>query len=125
LKFSNFDLFVFHVDSSRGRLASELEHDVPCVAETSATRGTSVILRNISAASVPSSSLAAASALPTRTFDFGDRKVPGKTPQGNVFGDEADQGMIYQDVVKPVLEQVLQGYNCTIFAYGQTGTGKT
>ncbi|KPV74072.1 uncharacterized protein RHOBADRAFT_4799, partial [Rhodotorula graminis WP1] len=26
---------------------------------------------------------------------------------------------------KPILQQVLQGYNCTIFAYGQTGTGKT
>ncbi len=33
--------------------------------------------------------------------------------------------MIYMDVAKPILEQVLQGYNCTIFAYGQTGTGKT
>lgn len=41
------------------------------------------------------------------------------------FGPEADQGMIYQDVVGPILEQVMAGYNCTIFAYGQTGTGKT
>ena len=24
-----------------------------------------------------------------------------------------------------MLEQVLSGFNCTIFAYGQTGTGKT
>jgi hypothetical protein len=23
------------------------------------------------------------------------------------------------------VHQVLQGYNCTVFAYGQTGTGKT
>lgn len=23
------------------------------------------------------------------------------------------------------MEEVLRGYNCTIFAYGQTGTGKT
>lgn len=23
------------------------------------------------------------------------------------------------------MEQVLAGYNCTVFAYGQTGTGKT
>ncbi len=29
------------------------------------------------------------------------------------------------DVVEPILEEVLQGYNCTVFAYGQTGTGKT
>lgn len=28
-------------------------------------------------------------------------------------------------MAKPILNQVLQGYNCTLFAYGQTGTGKT
>ena len=27
--------------------------------------------------------------------------------------------------MKPIVEEVLEGYNCTIFAYGQTGTGKT
>lgn len=43
----------------------------------------------------------------------------------NVFGPEADQGMVYQTVVMPVLQEVMSGYNCTIFAYGQTGTGKT
>ncbi|SPO32787.1 related to KIP1 - kinesin-related protein [Ustilago trichophora] len=42
-----------------------------------------------------------------------------------VFGPEADQGMVYQDVVGPILQEVMSGYNCTIFAYGQTGTGKT
>ena len=33
--------------------------------------------------------------------------------------------MVYQDVVGPILQEVMSGYNCTIFAYGQTGTGKT
>lgn len=33
--------------------------------------------------------------------------------------------MLYGDVVAPILDEVLMGYNCTIFAYGQTGTGKT
>ncbi|KAJ3337910.1 kinesin motor protein cin8 [Gonapodya sp. JEL0774] len=42
-----------------------------------------------------------------------------------VFGPEADQENIYNGVVQPILEEVLMGYNCTIFAYGQTGTGKT
>ncbi len=42
-----------------------------------------------------------------------------------VFGPEADQATIYDDVVGPVLSETLSGYNCTIFAYGQTGTGKT
>ncbi|KAJ3173700.1 kinesin motor protein cin8 [Geranomyces variabilis] len=41
------------------------------------------------------------------------------------FGPEADQEMIFLDVLAPMLKEVLMGYNCTIFAYGQTGTGKT
>lgn len=43
----------------------------------------------------------------------------------NVFGEQADQAMLYADVVQPILDEVLAGYNCTVFAYGQTGTGKT
>ena len=27
--------------------------------------------------------------------------------------------------IAPIVEEVLEGFNCTIFAYGQTGTGKT
>lgn len=42
-----------------------------------------------------------------------------------VFGPESDQEMIYDGVAKPLLQEMLQGYNCTVFAYGQTGTGKT
>ncbi|KAJ3060752.1 kinesin motor protein cin8, partial [Podochytrium sp. JEL0797] len=42
-----------------------------------------------------------------------------------VFGPDADQAMVYDEVVAPILDEVLMGYNCTIFAYGQTGTGKT
>ncbi|CCX30040.1 Similar to Kinesin-like protein bimC; acc. no. P17120 [Pyronema omphalodes CBS 100304] len=41
------------------------------------------------------------------------------------FGPEADQQRIYDSVVAPLLNEVLEGYNCTVFAYGQTGTGKT
>lgn len=46
-------------------------------------------------------------------------------PFDMVFGPEADQALIYQEVVAPMLDEVIQGYNCTLFAYGQTGTGKT
>ena len=42
-----------------------------------------------------------------------------------VFDRKAKQMDIYKQMVQPVVEEVLQGYNCTIFAYGQTGTGKT
>lgn len=42
-----------------------------------------------------------------------------------VFSPAADQEMVFDDTVRPILEEMLSGYNCTIFAYGQTGTGKT
>ncbi|XP_037089188.1 kinesin-like protein KLP2, partial [Pollicipes pollicipes] len=42
-----------------------------------------------------------------------------------VFGPDSKQVDVYRVVVLPLLEQVLFGYNCTVFAYGQTGTGKT
>uniref|UniRef100_A0A3Q3DLW4 Kinesin-like protein n=1 Tax=Hippocampus comes TaxID=109280 RepID=A0A3Q3DLW4_HIPCM len=42
-----------------------------------------------------------------------------------VFGPAAKQIDVYRSVVCPILDEVIMGYNCTIFAYGQTGTGKT
>lgn len=42
-----------------------------------------------------------------------------------VFGAESDQEMVYDGIANSVLDEMLQGYNCTVFAYGQTGTGKT
>ena len=42
-----------------------------------------------------------------------------------VFGFESKQVDIYNLVARPIVDSVLEGYNGTIFAYGQTGTGKT
>ncbi|XP_052042610.1 kinesin-like protein KIF11 [Apodemus sylvaticus] len=42
-----------------------------------------------------------------------------------VFGASTKQIDVYRSVVCPILDEVIMGYNCTIFAYGQTGTGKT
>lgn len=42
-----------------------------------------------------------------------------------VFGMNSKQVDVYNQVVRPVVREVIEGYNCTIFAYGQTGTGKT
>jgi hypothetical protein len=41
-----------------------------------------------------------------------------------VFGDEVTQDMVYDKLARPVVTEVLKGCNGTIFAYGQTGTGK-
>lgn len=50
---------------------------------------------------------------PRRTFKF-----------DAVFGPQATQADIFQDTA-PFAASVLDGYNVCIFAYGQTGTGKT
>lgn len=42
-----------------------------------------------------------------------------------VFGTNSKQVDVYKVVAAPLVEEVLAGYNCTVFAYGQTGTGKT
>eukprot|EP00826_Nyctotherus_ovalis_P022456 TRINITY_DN1740_c0_g1_i15.p1 TRINITY_DN1740_c0_g1~~TRINITY_DN1740_c0_g1_i15.p1 ORF type:complete len:666 (-),score=201.57 TRINITY_DN1740_c0_g1_i15:130-2127(-) len=43
----------------------------------------------------------------------------------SVYDDKSRQEDIYVNSVFPVVENVLIGYNGTVFAYGQTGTGKT
>ncbi|XP_040947146.1 kinesin-like protein KIN-5B isoform X2 [Gossypium hirsutum] len=42
-----------------------------------------------------------------------------------VFGPKAQQRTIYDQAIAPIVNEVLDGFNCTVFAYGQTGTGKT
>ncbi|XP_062006172.1 kinesin-like protein KIN-5B isoform X2 [Rosa rugosa] len=42
-----------------------------------------------------------------------------------VFGPKAQQKSIYEQAISPIVNEVLDGFNCTVFAYGQTGTGKT
>ncbi|KAK7324407.1 hypothetical protein VNO77_27943 [Canavalia gladiata] len=50
---------------------------------------------------------------PKRTFKF-----------DAVFGPQAEQADVFEDTA-PFATSVLDGYNVCIFAYGQTGTGKT
>ncbi|KAH8507328.1 hypothetical protein H0E87_009738, partial [Populus deltoides] len=42
----------------------------------------------------------------------------------HVFGPEDNQEAVFVQT-KPIVASVLDGYNVCIFAYGQTGTGKT
>ncbi|XP_060968909.1 kinesin-like protein KIN-5B [Cannabis sativa] len=42
-----------------------------------------------------------------------------------VFGPKSQQRSIYDQAISPIVNEVLEGFNCTVFAYGQTGTGKT
>ncbi|XP_075893676.1 kinesin-like protein KIF3C [Nelusetta ayraudi] len=42
-----------------------------------------------------------------------------------VYDSSSKQRDLYDESVRPLIDSVLEGFNGTIFAYGQTGTGKT
>ncbi|KAK9306644.1 hypothetical protein QLX08_002820 [Tetragonisca angustula] len=42
-----------------------------------------------------------------------------------IFEESATQRDVFENVARPVVESALDGYNGTIFAYGQTASGKT
>ncbi|KAF8559590.1 kinesin-domain-containing protein [Imleria badia] len=94
----------------RRRSDREIQENSPIIVSSHGAKSTQVTIET----SAPVSSLGVVTLPPTRTYPF-----------DLVFGPEADQAMIYHDVVSPLLDEVLTGYNCTLFAYGQTGTGKT
>jgi kinesin family protein 3/17 len=65
-------------------------------------------------------------------FDVGKRVVTVKKESDrktfvfdSLFDQNSRQNDIYSRVAAPVVTSIIQGYNGTIFAYGQTGTGKT
>uniref|UniRef100_A0A3Q3RHS6 Kinesin-like protein n=1 Tax=Mastacembelus armatus TaxID=205130 RepID=A0A3Q3RHS6_9TELE len=43
----------------------------------------------------------------------------------HVFGNNSTQLDIFENTTKGVLDGVMNGFNCTVFAYGATGAGKT
>ena len=94
----------------RRRSEREIQEASPIITSTEGPRGQHITIETAATTSV----LGVVTLPPTRTYPF-----------DVVFGPEADQSMVYHDVVHPMLEEVLKGYNCTLFAYGQTGTGKT
>ncbi|XP_034436266.1 kinesin-like protein KIF3C isoform X2 [Hippoglossus hippoglossus] len=51
---------------------------------------------------------------PQKTFTF-----------DGVYDASSKQRDLYDESVRPLIDSVLEGFNGTIFAYGQTGTGKT
>jgi kinesin family member 11 len=57
------------------------------------------------------------------TVNFGP---PGKKVVKNynfdmLFGMYSTQDEVFQTVARPIVDEALAGFNCTIFAYGQTG----
>lgn len=43
----------------------------------------------------------------------------------HVFGPDTTQKDVYKVAAKPIIDSVLEGFNGTILAYGQTSSGKT
>ncbi|KIX00253.1 uncharacterized protein Z518_10392 [Rhinocladiella mackenziei CBS 650.93] len=86
----------------RGRSEREVRENSGVVVSTNGVKG-----KNVELSMGPN-------AISNKTYHF-----------DKVFSPAADQGIIFDDVVAPILSEMLTGYNCTIFAYGQTGTGKT
>eukprot|EP00359_Climacostomum_virens_P006810 CAMPEP_0204914734 /NCGR_PEP_ID=MMETSP1397-20131031/12636_1 /ASSEMBLY_ACC=CAM_ASM_000891 /TAXON_ID=49980 /ORGANISM="Climacostomum Climacostomum virens, Strain Stock W-24" /LENGTH=1044 /DNA_ID=CAMNT_0052086443 /DNA_START=99 /DNA_END=3233 /DNA_ORIENTATION=- len=52
-------------------------------------------------------------------------QVPKTFAFDTVYPPDCRQRQIYDETAFPLVESVLEGYNGTIFAYGQTGCGKT
>jgi hypothetical protein len=51
--------------------------------------------------------------------------VPKVFTFDSVYDWNSLQENVFVETAYPIIENVLEGYNGTIFAYGQTGTGKT
>uniref|UniRef100_A0A7N6ATY6 plus-end-directed kinesin ATPase n=1 Tax=Anabas testudineus TaxID=64144 RepID=A0A7N6ATY6_ANATE len=59
---------------------------------------------------------------PAKTFSFDYSYWSHTTPEDSSF---ASQKLVYNDIGKEMLEHAFEGYNVCIFAYGQTGAGKS
>ncbi|XP_008317011.1 kinesin-like protein KIF1B isoform X13 [Cynoglossus semilaevis] len=59
---------------------------------------------------------------PAKTFSFDYSYWSHTTPEDSSF---ASQNRVYNDIGKEMLEHAFEGYNVCIFAYGQTGAGKS
>lgn len=59
--------------------------------------------------------------LATKSVQIGDRQFQFDA----VFGPQHDNELLYMRSLRQLVEFAFEGYNCTVFLYGQTGTGKT
>lgn len=57
--------------------------------------------------------------------DGNNNKEPRQFYFDSVFGPESDNEQVYMRSVRKLVQSAFLGYNCTVFLYGQTGTGKT
>jgi len=58
-------------------------------------------------------------------IDYPNHFLPHPFTFDHIFDMDSTQEEVYQIAAVPAVESLVGGYNSTIFAYGQTGTGKT
>ncbi|WVQ72707.1 hypothetical protein IAR50_002267 [Cryptococcus sp. DSM 104548] len=104
----------------RGRSTQEVSQASPIITTTEGPLSKQVTVETTPQISSTMSSFTTAS-----TYGGSHQPSTKTYPFDKVFGPEADQTMVFDEVAENMLAEVLAGYNCTIFAYGQTGTGKT
>ncbi|KAL6070961.1 kinesin-like protein KIN-5D [Balamuthia mandrillaris] len=100
---------VVQCSSLRKEVSVQLHHK-----KSSSVASSSSSSINSSLISASASSSTATLGTKSKTFTFDD-----------VFGPDSTQRDVYNTAIAPIVEEVLKGFNCTVFAYGQTGTGKT
>ena len=59
------------------------------------------------------------------TVSVSNSKSVKTFPFDYVYGMDSTQREVYDQVAFPIVDSIFQGYNGTVFAYGQTGCGKT
>lgn len=52
-------------------------------------------------------------------------KKPKHLVYDHVFNSHSRQDEVFSTIVQPIADEAISGFNCTVFAYGPTGTGKT
>nr|CCA26830.1 kinesinlike protein putative [Albugo laibachii Nc14] len=55
----------------------------------------------------------------------GAEKISQDFQYDRFFTEEDDQVTVFNAVVRPAIDDIMEGYNATILAYGQTSSGKT
>ena len=55
------------------------------------------------------------------SFGPAGKKISKSYTFDKVFGMYSTQEEVFESIVRPIFDEALAGFNCTIFAYGQTG----
>lgn len=82
---------------------------------------------NLIHSDTPSSSLSFLSLSPFALFAMVSGSFPLLTlaAYDHVFDEYSSSYEVFERTTKPLVDELIDGYNCTCFAYGATGAGKT